>query len=189
MISHSPTCSLISVLLLSEWNQCPHSCSDPKATNHFYFSLFLTFTSISLFYSIDIQNIFQSGLPLISTDTTLKWDTIMCCMDYCRKFLLVFLCLLLLPPSNLLFNFSGGSDCKESTFNSGETGSIPGLGRSPGEGNGNPLQYSCLQNPHGQGSLAGCSSWGHKESGTVKQLKLSLTFNLFMEQPRCYFYV
>ena len=40
----------------------------------------------------------------------------------------------------------GGSDGKESACNAGEPGSIPGLGRSPGEGNGNPLQYSCLEN-------------------------------------------
>ena len=40
---------------------------------------------------------------------------------------------------------------------------ILGFGRSPGVGNGNPLQYSCLENPHGQKSLAGCSPWGHKQ--------------------------
>ena len=38
------------------------------------------------------------------------------------------------------------------------------LGRSPGGGHGNPLQYSCLENPHGQRSLAGYGLWGHKES-------------------------
>ena len=43
--------------------------------------------------------------------------------------------------------FPGGSDGKESACNAGDQGSIPGLGRSPGEGNGNPLQYSCLENP------------------------------------------
>ena len=43
--------------------------------------------------------------------------------------------------------FPGGSDGKESTCNSGDMSSIPGLGRSPGEGKGNPLQYSCLGNP------------------------------------------
>ena len=43
--------------------------------------------------------------------------------------------------------FSGGSDCKESTYNAGDPGSIPMLGKSPGEGNGNPLQYFCLGNP------------------------------------------
>ena len=42
-------------------------------------------------------------------------------------------------------------------------GSIPGSGRSPGEGHGKPLQYSCLENPHGQRSLPGYSPWGRKE--------------------------
>ena len=41
----------------------------------------------------------------------------------------------------------GGSDGKASACNAGDPGSIPGLGRSPGEGNGNPLQYPCLENP------------------------------------------
>ena len=53
--------------------------------------------------------------------------------------------------------FPGGSDCKESACNVGDLGLIPGLGRYPGEGNGNPLQYSCLENPHGLRSLAGNS--------------------------------
>ena len=48
--------------------------------------------------------------------------------------------------------------------------SIPGLGRSPGGGHGNPLQYSSLENPHGQRSLAGYSPWGHKELDTTEQL-------------------
>ena len=48
--------------------------------------------------------------------------------------------------------FPGGSDDKESTCNAGDLGSIPGLGRSPGEGNGNPLQYSCLENPMDRGA-------------------------------------
>ena len=43
-----------------------------------------------------------------------------------------------------------------------DPGSTPGLGRSPGEGHGNPLQYSCLENPHGQRSLVGYSPLGHK---------------------------
>ena len=43
--------------------------------------------------------------------------------------------------------FLGGSIGKESTCNAGDLGLIPGLGRSPGEGNGSPLQYSCLENP------------------------------------------
>ena len=60
--------------------------------------------------------------------------------------------------------FPGGSDSKESACNAGDLDSIPGLGRSPGRGHGNPLQYSCLENPHGQRSLVGYSPWGRKES-------------------------
>ena len=49
-----------------------------------------------------------------------------------------------------------------------DMGSIPGLGRSPGEGNGNPLQYSCLENSHGQRSLEGYSLWGRTESNITE---------------------
>ena len=49
--------------------------------------------------------------------------------------------------------FPGGSAKKSSPTNTGDTGSIPGLARSPGEGNGNPLQYSCLGNPMDSGDL------------------------------------
>ena len=45
-----------------------------------------------------------------------------------------------------------------------DAGSIPGSGRFPGGGHGNPLQYSCLENPHEPRSLVGYSPWGHKES-------------------------
>ena len=66
--------------------------------------------------------------------------------------------------------FPGGSDGKESTCKVGDQGSIPGLGRSPGEGHGNPLQYSFLENPHGLRSLAGYSPWGCKEPDMTEQL-------------------
>ena len=49
-------------------------------------------------------------------------------------------------------HINGGSDGKASTYNLGDPGSIPGSGRSPGEGNGNPLQYSCLENPMDDGT-------------------------------------
>ena len=48
--------------------------------------------------------------------------------------------------------FPGGSNNKELACNAGDLGSIPGLGRSPGEGNGNPIQYSCLENPMDSGA-------------------------------------
>ena len=60
---------------------------------------------------------------------------------------------------------------KNPPANSGDVrdlGSIPGFGRPPGGGHGNPLQYSCLENPHGQRSLAGYSPWGRKESNVTK---------------------
>ena len=61
--------------------------------------------------------------------------------------------------------FPGGSDSKKkkSAWNVGDLGSVTGVGRSPGGGHGNPLQYSCLENPHGQRSLAGYSLRGRKE--------------------------
>ena len=65
---------------------------------------------------------------------------------------------------------SAGSAGKESAFSAGELGSIPGLGRSPGGGRGNPLQCSCPENPHGQRSLAGYSPRGHGESHTTERL-------------------
>jgi len=46
-----------------------------------------------------------------------------------------------------VWGFPGGSEVKASACNVGDLGSVPGSGRSPGEGNGNPLQYSCLENP------------------------------------------
>ena len=59
--------------------------------------------------------------------------------------------------------FPGGSVGKESACNAGDLRSIPGLGRSPGGGHGNPLQYFCLENPLGQKCLTSYSPWGHKE--------------------------
>ena len=77
----------------------------------------------------------------------------------------LFICLSFVSPQNLkgqnnttmgglycdifysVLYFPGGSDSKASACNAGDPGSIPGSGRSPGEGNGNPLQHSCLENP------------------------------------------
>ena len=69
----------------------------------------------------------------------------------------------------------------------GDLGSIPELGRSLGGGHGNPPQYSCLENPHGQRSLAGCNPWGHKESDTTEQLnthhaETNVTASLYIEK-------
>ena len=72
-------------------------------------------------------------------------------------------------PMDRGLSFLGGSDRKEPACNGGDLGSIPGSGRYPGKGHGNPLQYSYLENPHGQKSLAGYSPWGCKESDTTER--------------------
>ena len=67
--------------------------------------------------------------------------------------------------------FPGGSVVKNPPANAGvagDVGSVPGLGRFPGGGYGNPLQYSCLENPQGRRSLVGCSPWGRTESDTTE---------------------
>ena len=81
--------------------------------------------------------------------------------------------------------FPGCSDGKESTHNSGDPDSITGLERSPGKGNDNPLQYSCLENPHGQRSLVGYSPWGCKESDTTERLTL-LHYHLWTHQKKIF---
>ena len=62
--------------------------------------------------------------------------------------------------------FPASSDGKVSAYNAGDPGLIPGSGSSPGEGNGTPLQYSCLENP-----MDGRAWQGRKESDTTEQLK------------------
>ena len=75
--------------------------------------------------------------------------------------------------------FLGGSAGKKLPANAGDVGSIPGSGRSPGERNGNPLQYSYWEKSHGQRSLVSYSTWGHKRVGhdllTKQQLKAEHT--------------
>ena len=63
------------------------------------------------------------------------------------------------------FCFPGGSVGKESAYNAKDLGLIPGLGRFPGGGHGNPLQYSCLENSQGQRSLAGYSKRKQEDFG------------------------
>ena len=78
-----------------------------------------------------------------------------------------FLRLIYVPGGN------SGLKKKKKPANAGclrDTGSIPGSERPPGGGHGNPLQYSCLENPHGQRSLAGYSPWGRKELDMTEQL-------------------
>ena len=75
-----------------------------------------------------------------------------------------------LVTSNKITGFPGSSDNKASVCKAGDAGSIPGSGRSPGEGNGNPLWYSCLGNLMERGAWqGGYSPWGCKESDFVTE--------------------
>ena len=71
--------------------------------------------------------------------------------------------------------FPGSSMAKNLTANAGDSGLIPGSGRSPGRGNGNLFQYSCLEKSHGQRSLASYSPWGHRESDMTEYKSTSFS--------------
>ena len=73
-------------------------------------------------------------------------------------------------PIPVFLGFPCGSTGKEFACSEGDLGSIPGLGRSPGGGDRNSLQYSCLEDPHEQRSLEGYSVWGRKESDMTEHL-------------------
>ena len=68
----------------------------------------------------------------------------------------------------IVVGFPGGSEVRASAWNAGDLGLIPGSGRSPGEGNGNPLQYSCLENP-----MEGGAWWAAVHGVTKSQIRLS----------------
>ena len=77
--------------------------------------------------------------------------------------------------------FPWGLAGKDSACNAGDLGLTLGLGRFPGRGHGNPLQYSCLENPCEQRSLVGYSPWGCKESDKTERLSLFTKFVPFKD--------
>ena len=85
-------------------------------------------------------------------------------------------------PTPVFLDFPSGSHGKESACLVGDLGLAPGLGRSPGGGHGHPLQCSCLENPHGQRSLAGYSLWSCKELDMTGWLRTAQSFQEFSPQ-------
>ena len=75
-----------------------------------------------------------------------------------------------------IYSFPHSSVNKSSACNVGDLGSIPGLGSSPGAGNGNLLQYSCLENPTDIRNLAGYSSWDCKSQTRLSSVFLSIYY-------------
>ena len=111
--------------------------------------------------------IVHTTLTVFGASSPLRFPSLFCPNPYP---LAVFICSF---PST---NKYGGSDGKASAYNAGDPGSIPGLGRSPGEGNGNPRQYSCLENP-----MDGGAWWAAVHGVAKSQTRLSnftFTFTL-----------
>ena len=80
-------------------------------------------------------------------------------------------------PTPVFLGFPGGSDGKASVCNAGDPDLIPGLGRFPGEGNGNPLQYSCLENPTDKGA------WWATVHGVAKSRTQLSDFTVLYTMP------
>ena len=79
---------------------------------------------------------------------------------------------------NAITTFPGGSDSKASVYNAGDLGSIPGSGRFPGEENGNPLQYSCLENPMDGGAWWATVHGVAKRRARLSDFIISLLFRV-----------
>ena len=88
---------------------------------------------------------------------------------------------------NFLRSSPGGSDSKESACSTGDQGLIPGLGRFPGEGNSNPLQYSCLENPRGWGPWQATIHGVAKSQTWLSEFSHSWTFLIKWYQNFCYY--
>ena len=128
----------------------------------FYFRPLLTFLFFCLDdLSIDVKEVLKSPTIIISLSISpfVADHNFFIYLEAPLLSAYMSVSLLVLIPLSLfkallsfLWGFPGGTDGKESACNSGDTGLIPGLGRSPGEGNGNPLQYSCLGNSMERGA-------------------------------------
>ena len=139
-------------------------CSDRRlGTLHFFMKIKFSYYVHKILAWIWIErrsNLPDSGLIL---DNVLKLEN-----SLCMKATMVFSKILVWK------DFPGDSDSKGSAYNAGDPGSIAGLGRSPGEVNGNSLQYYCLEKSYGQRNLVGYSPWGRKESDMTERLHFSM---------------
>ena len=91
-------------------------------------------------------------------------------------YLYIYICVCVCVCVCVYMDFPGGSDGRVSVYNVRDLGSIPGFGRFPGEGNGNPLQYSCLENPMDKGAWCRLLSMGSQKS----QARLHFHFHIYI---------
>ena len=126
------------------------------------------YSNYSLFTSC-VKNIYNMWSSTVIRPNASVTKTQLCCLLSALD--------ILIPLTHHTLGFPGGSDGKESSCNAGYLGSTPELKRSSGERHGNPLQYSCPENLHGERSLAVYSPWGHRESDTTEQLNTHITLN------------
>ena len=141
---------------------CPLRIKNSSASTEYLFQIVIIWFALSclllfiLYYIIIIRLVDwyisrllnKKGLSLISLCKYDQWQ----------------ISIIIIRGGIIQIGFPGGTVVKNPPANSGDVGPIPGSGRSPGEGNGNPLQYSCLENPHEQRSLMGCSPWGSQRT-------------------------
>ena len=124
--------------------------------------------SVQIFFSIFMLHYFS--LVLIGSSSSCVLNTCIC-ITYTYIPNMMSIHTYIQVSTNLLLHvyrrdyIPRGSDSKESACNEGNPSLIPGLGRSLGEGNGNPLQYSCLENPMGRGAWQATESTGSQRFG------------------------
>ena len=151
-------CSMKSQLILTE-SEHQGKTSDISEQQHFISFFFFFFFFLTLPKAKQLTQIFLSGFVIsfkfLSACLSKLFDYsnfIFCSLSDGKIQYLVFFV--------LSKGFPSGSDGKVSVCNAGDLGSIPGLGRSPGEGNGSPCQQSCLENLMDLWSLVGYRPWG-----------------------------
>ena len=101
-------------------------------------------------------------------------------ISFCSYFTLTLIFVTICIVLFVLLGFPGGSEVKVSACNEGDTGSIPGLGRSLGEGNGNPLQYSCLENPMDGGAWWATVHGVAKSQTQLSDFNFTFTFSFVL---------
>ena len=142
-MAHSVVC--VGKCSMWAWEECIICCSWMNSIRSSWLMVLLSSAVVSLvFYLLDLfissRWVLQSSSMTVDLPVS-PWSSVSLSLTYLK------LCSYALHTHWCMRNFPGGSVGKASAYNVGDLGLIPGSGRSPGEGNGNPLRYSCLENP------------------------------------------